>query len=503
MTVTGVESGVSAGQATTVVRLPPIVAGRVMDGADVTHVVARVPGATIVTRYPCEQDRLAIEEANRDLRGELQQVSLRDVSLFLHRAGSAFLERIGEIGREYGEVIAAANGLDWKVVAADYELIGRWLTSRGDHFQLLRAELGSEYAMDEWRRIEQTRQRAVGRGLVFHSLVGNIPIAGLWSLARGLITRNANLLKLPSRDPLSTYLFARAAIEAAPDHPLARGISALYWPRQHAVGAGLAELADAACLWGSDEAIRVQRAALRPSVPVVAFGPRRSCAVLDLRGGDVDAADAARRMAVEASFYDQEACLSPLRAYVLGPVEEFEEALGERLADLADFVPRRVGGLDAEGHIRLTTEEARVRGWSVRTGEGWSTIVCPAQDAVFAHPLGRTVFIHPCQDLAETARWLDDDSQTVATYPYSSVDEVAQYVLAKGGSRVVELGMSRNPRRGFAHDGLRVLNSLVRWVSIEDDMADGSIYGTVDRDYLYRFFIELKATWSADRPAER
>jgi hypothetical protein len=33
------------------------------------------------------------------------------LSLFLHRAGSAFLERIGEFGREYGEVIAAANGL--------------------------------------------------------------------------------------------------------------------------------------------------------------------------------------------------------------------------------------------------------------------------------------------------------------------------------------------------------------------------------------------------------
>jgi long-chain-fatty-acyl-CoA reductase len=475
----------------TIVRLPPIVAGRVLDDGDLNDIVTRLPGATVVTRYPSEADFRTVEAAKDAVIPELQALTLRDVSLFLHKVGSAWLDRIGEIGREYGEVIETANNLNWKVVASDYAGIGGWLASRADHYQLLRAELGSVHAMDEWHRVESTRQRAVGRGMVFHSLVGNIPIAGLWSLVRGLLTRNANLLKLPSRDPLSVHLFVRCAVEAAPDHPLAHGLSALYWPRQFDLAAKFAGLADAACLWGSEDAIRDVRSSFKPSIPCVTFGPRRSCAVVDLTGPDADVDDAARRLAVEASFYEQEACLSPLRAYVLGPVDVFEERLAEALEKLNGSLPRRVGSIDAEGHIRLVTEEARVRDWSVRTGDGWSTIVCPAEEAQLTHPLGRTLFVHPCGELAEVARWLNEDSQTVAVHPYRIVETVADHVLRAGGSRVVELGLTRHPRRGFAHDGLKVLHSLVRWVNIEDDMVDASIYGVVSRDDLYRFFIEL------------
>lgn len=494
MTVTDAASAAVPERDTAILRLPPIVAGQNLDQGDFDQVVTRIPGTTIVTRYPTEQDYQAVAAGSRELRRELQSLNLRDVSLYLHRAGSAFLDRVPEIGREYGAVIETANSLDWKVVAADYRGIGGWMVSRADHYQLLRAELGSVHAMDEWHRCESTRQRAVGRGLVFHSVVGNIPLAGLWSLVRGLITRNANLLKLPSRDPLSVHLFVRAMIEASPNHPLSRGLSALYWPRKHELGPRFAQAADAACLWGSEDAIKDLRGSFRTSVPCLTFGPRRSCAVVDLRGDDADIDDAARRMAVESSFYDQEACLSPLRAYVLGSAdqfERFEQRLGDALADLANALPRRVGGLDAEGHIRLVTEEARVRGWSVHTGDGWSTIGCPADEADLAHPLGRTVFVHPCGGLDGFARWLDESSQTVAVYPYRIADEVAGHVLRVGGSRVVELGLTRHPRRGFAHDGMRVLHSLVRWVSIEDDMVDASIYGAVTRDDLYRFFIEL------------
>lgn len=473
-----------------IIPLAPIVAGRV-DTGPLDGVVTAFPGTTIMTRYPSERDLAIIESGRQSLAAELRSLSLRDVSLFLHRIGSAWLARIDEIGREYGSVIETTTGLNWKVVRSDYQGIGFWLTSRADHYQLLRSELGSVHAMDEWHRSESVRQRAFGRGLVFHSLVGNIPLAGLYSLVRGLITRNANLLKLPSRDPLSVYLFARCAVEAAPDSPLARGISAVYWPRTHSLAPRLLGLADAACLWGSDESIFELRSALKPSIPCVTFGPRRSCAVIDLTADGVDLDDAARRMAVEASFYDQEACLSPLRAYVLGPVADFEERLARALDEVREWLPRRSRGIDAEGHVRLVTEEARVRGWSVRTGDGWATITSSADDAAIAHPLGRTVFLHPCADLDEVARWMDEDSQTVAVYPYGIGEAVADRVAAAGGSRVVELGLSRHPRRGFAHDGLRVLNSLVRWVSIEDDMVEASIYGVVSPDDLYRFFMEL------------
>lgn len=471
-----------------VISMPPIIAGKVLDG-ECADIVATTAGASIRTRYPSGQDLALIEAGKNALAPRLRSLTLRDVSLFLHRVGSAWLGRLDEIGREYGSILTETTGFDWRVVRSDYEGIGGWLCSRPDHYQLLRSELGSEYAMDEWQRNESVRERAVGRGLVFHSLVGNIPVAGLYSVARGLITRNANLIKLPSRDPLSVYLFARCAVEVAGDHPLAAGISALYWPRAHEHAAVLAGMADAACLWGSGEAITSVRPHLRPSAPCVTFGPRRSCAIVDLTADGADVDDAARRLAVEVSFYDQAACLSPLRAYVLGDPALFEERLVHELHTVGSTLPRRVGDTDTEGHIRLISEEARVRGWSVHAGDGWTSILIPADEGMITHPLGRTVFLHPCSDLDEIARWVDDDSQTISVYPYRIAEAVAERVLPAGGSRVSELGLSRHPRRGFSHDGLRVLNSLVRWVSIEDDMVEGSIYGVVSPDELFRFFV--------------
>jgi long-chain-fatty-acyl-CoA reductase len=473
-----------------VITLPPIIGGRVIDGA-CDDIVATTADASILTRYPSERDVELIEAGQRALGPQLRALSLRDVSLFLHRVGTARLDRLDEIGREYGDVIEETTGLNWPVVRSDYAGIGGYLTSRADHYQLLRSELGSVHAMDEWQRNESVRQRAVPRGLVFHSLVGNIPVAGLYSVLRGLITRNSNLIKLPSRDPLSVYLFARCAVEAAGDSPLAAGISTLYWPREHEYANRLVGMADAACLWGSGEAISQVRPALKPSAPCMTFGPRRSCAVIDLTQDGVDLDDAARRLAIEVSFYNQAACLSPLRAYVLGDAALFEERLELAMHEVSRSLPRRVAGNDVEGHIRLISEEARVRGWSVRTGDGWSSIMVSADEGAITHPLGRTVFLHPCSDLDEVARWMDDDSQTISVYPYQIAEPVAEQVLPVGGSRVVELGLSRHPRRGFPHDGLRVLNSLVRWVAIEDDMVHASIYGVLTAEDLHRHFMGL------------
>lgn len=473
-----------------VINLSPIINGKVIDGP-CDDVMATTAGASIRTRFPSEHDVHLIESGKQLLGPALRSLTLRDVSLFLHKVGTAWMAQLDDIGREYGDVIEATTGLNWTVIRSDYEGIGGWLTSRADHYQMLRAELGSVHAMDEWQRNESIRQRAVGRGLVFHSLVGNIPMAGLYSIVRGLITRNSNLIKLASRDPLSAYLFAKCAVEAAGDSPLAAGITAIYWPRSHEHATTLVGLADAACLWGSGEAISEIRPALKPSAPCVTFGPRRSCAIVDLTQDDVDVYDAARRMAVEVSFYDQAACLSPLRVYVIGDPTEFEDQLELALNEVSSALPRRVGGNDVEGHIRLISEEARVRGWSVRTGDGWASIMVSAEEGAITHPLGRTVFIHPVGGLGEVARWMDEDSQTIAVFPYEIATTVAEEVMLVGGSRVCELGLSRHPRRGFPHDGLRVLNSLVRWVGIEDDMVNASIYGAVSPDVLHRFFMGL------------
>lgn len=470
--------------------LPLILAGRVVPRAS-TEVVVETPIGRILVARPDAEDVGSIDGGGAAIARELAEADLRDVSTYLQRLGVAWLDRLDDLGRRWAPLLESTTGLRWRIIRADYESVGSWLLHRENHYDILRSELGTDHAFDEWQRVASVRQRAVGRGLVFHGLVGNIPMAGLFSVVRGLITRNRNLVKLPARDPLSVHLFARCAIDVAPDHPLTRGLSVLYWPRGDAIGRDLVRLADAACLWGSAAGIEQLRAWLRPTVPCVALGPRRSGAVIDLTHPQADVDDAAVRLAADVCFYDQEACLSPQRAHVLGDVDQLRGPLGAALERISRSLPRLARSLDDEAHIRLVHEEARVRGWSIDHGEDWLVVAGDDRQFDLAHPLRRTIFLHRCADLAAATSWFDDDTQTIAVHPYALVEEVGRRACTAGGSRIVELGLTRHPRRGFVHDGQRVLPQLVRWVAIEDDMVHGSRFGSQTPAELRRQLMEL------------
>jgi long-chain-fatty-acyl-CoA reductase len=351
------------------------------------------------------------------------------------------------------------------MLAQDYRAIGHALSHRAYVYDLFAVELGDEWAMEEWRRVQASSVRAYPRGLVVHGLVGNTPVAGIASIARGLITRNMNLAKAAARDPLSPLHFAQICAQVEPEHPLVRGLSIGYWEHADPVAERATCLADAVCLWGGDEGIAAMRASVRPGVPLLEFGPKRSLAVIDLDRVDVEAA--AARLATEVSFYEQEACVSPQRLYVKGGFERLREPLTCFLGAAARRAPKVTAEPDAHAHVSFARLEAAYRGWPMTCGRDWTVIEALVPGEVREHPLGRTLYVHPVSSLEQVAAQLDETVQTVGVFPWELALSYRDAWARRGISRIVELGLSRHPRKGFSHDGMRALSALVRFVSVE------------------------------------
>jgi hypothetical protein len=166
----------------------------------------------------------------------------------------------------------------------------------------------------------------LGRGLVFHIAPGNVPMNFAYSLAAGLLSGNANVVKAPSRrfEQVSlTCAHLRAQLAGA-HAALAGYVNVLEYPRERQdITETFSALCDARVIWGGDETIRrVREAPLAPRAFDVTFADRWSLLVVD--AAYVAAMDENTLAAAALGFYndtylyDQNACTTPRLVYWLG-----------------------------------------------------------------------------------------------------------------------------------------------------------------------------------------
>ena len=346
--------------------------------------------------------------------------------------------------------------------------MGVFLSEPWHTFETIGAEFGSERFLDEWEpRGEFTIVRGFPRGLVLHYLVGNVPLAGMYSVIRSIITRNVTLAKIPSRDPVSALGIVSAMIEVDPEHPVSRSLSAVYYPRDAEISAACLKSADAVCVWGSHDAVSEVKRAVPPGVPVAEYGPRRSLAVIDL--DRCDPVRAAYRLAEDVCYYDQEACVNVQRAFVAGDLAAFVPVLGRYLDAFADRHPLVSENPDVLAHRSASILEARFLGWPVVEGRDWAIVLPESVTSVREHPLARVIYLHRVESPAEVGQHLSRDVQTMAVFPWALALEHRDEWARRGVDRFADLGWSRLPRVGWSHDGSYGLHALVRIVELERD----------------------------------
>ena len=155
----------------------------------------------------------------------------------------------------------------------------------------------------------------LGRGVVFHIAPSNVPVNFAYSLAAGLITGNANAVRVPSDPFPQVEIIADAVNSALDDCPEMRQyILLMRYPRDRAVNDWFSAAADIRIVWGGDQTIaELRQSPLPPRSSEITFADRYSLAVLD--SDCYLAADNKTRIAED--FYndtfltDQNACTSP------------------------------------------------------------------------------------------------------------------------------------------------------------------------------------------------
>lgn len=168
----------------------------------------------------------------------------------------------------------------------------------------------------------------IGRGVAFHIAPSNVPVNYAYSLLTGLLTGNANVVRIPSKDFPQVSIINKAVNETLKEYPdMKKYICLVRYGRDQKVNDLFSSLADTRIIWGGDNTIaEIRKSPLGPRAGEIAFADRYSLAIIDSER--YLAVDDKERLAEE--FYndtylsDQNACTSPRLVVWMG--ERKEEA---------------------------------------------------------------------------------------------------------------------------------------------------------------------------------
>lgn len=447
-----------------IIRLPIIVEGlEIADTGAGYHQIAYENG--VVVEIPKLSPAIEAQLVARRTP-PLADVHLDDITIFLEQVGKLWSDRAFPLHRDAVRLASMATGMSVHLLEEDYQRIGRALT-RGKLYDLVEADLGTSLSMDDWVPRQSIYERAVPCGRVLHLMVGNVPLAGLFTVTRSTLTKNVTLAKLPSRDPVSCLYFARTFLHVDPEHPVSKSLSIVYWPGGADVEARMIAGADLVCAWGQGSSIDSVKRNVPQGVDFMEFGPKES--LLLVRYVEADADDVCMRAAYDISVYDQEACFSPQRVFVEGDALAFCGKLAHWMKQMERRLPPGSRAVDGMAHVNRARLEARFEGVEVFGDEElhWTVIHAPQVELVSDHPLCRTIYVHPVASLREVFAFMHKDVQTIGVSPWSEAQNLGAELAMRGAARICEVGLVSRPRPGFTHDCYKPLQRMVRWVSLE------------------------------------
>ncbi|OIP28848.1 hypothetical protein AUK22_03725 [bacterium CG2_30_54_10] len=359
-----------------------------------------------------------------------------------------------------------------------------WLCSRKSIERRLHGELGGKQLRGCWvpRSGLNHELRVVPRGVVVHLAAGNVFVGAVDSLVSGIITGNANLLKMSRVDLVFPVLFLESLRECDP--------LGLVWPNQAALHwkGGDREIEDrlltddfTVVFWGGKEALASVRSRIGPNTRLIENGPRFSFAATE---GDFLSAAMGPAMvhglANDLCIWDQQACSSPQVVYVVGGDRRVVFKLMDRLAPELDRLSKELplGPLTFDEKVEIR----RVRELALMAEvKGHGRIVCPERfdysliyesDPAFkVSCLNRTLFfkyVSSFEDLLREVQPVGKFLQTVGLEVSSDRREVWETgLLGLGVKRLTEWGGMSQGSDGAPHEGGFLLADLVEWVDRE------------------------------------
>lgn len=474
-----------------VIELPKIVNGQIIYGDSETEMQCICYPNGIEVHIPkfTMEDVESIKENKSEISKEMIKLTISDIAQYISEVGVLWLEYKLEGRKLVSKYTHLITEFSEVITETDFKTVGDFMVQRFHIYDQVESEFGTDRIFDEWIPRQMCYVKAFPRGLSLHYLVGNLPLAAIFSVIRGIITKNITVAKLASRDPVSAIGFMHSLIEVNPQHPISRSLSAGYWERDDKVGDAIISIADTVCAWGGYGAIESIKKKIPPEVTFAEYGPKWSVSVIDLEQCDIESA--AYRVVEDVAFYDQEACFNTQQIYVHGEkIEEFIEYLIKYCREFSKSIPICNTNIDIAANRSLAIKEAQCLGYKTVYEKDWAIIIADGSHSI-THPFNRTFILHPIKKFEDVTKNLNRSNQTMSVYPWSIIKEYRDEWTEAGICRYVELGWSRMFRSGYTHDGTYGMHPMVRLACIERPWSDRGKYYGVRKDLEHHWFKEL------------
>lgn len=323
------------------------------------------------------------------------------------------------------------------------------------------------------------KHRAQPRGLLVHWVAGNVALLGLISVIQGLLTKNANLVKVSKQnagilpfflEALSKVRYVRTDGSEIAGTVLTDAVRAIYTERDDSAGAALSALADVRVAWGGREAVEaIMNLPRRFGTEDIVFGPKTSFVVVgaEMLAREADARKVAALLARDTVALGQRGCNSPHTVFVEqgGDVSPsaFAKLLGEELSRATRWSETDVAPQEAFQVLGLRAEyDIRGEAW-YGDGVRWSVLYSD-DDRGLADPCyGRTLFVRPVHDVFDVTAVCSVNTQTAGLALRERRLKLADALTARGIERCPEVGMMSLYDAPW--DGMYPMDRMVRWVS--------------------------------------
>jgi hypothetical protein len=411
-------------------------------------------------------DRLTSELTSAQER--LRSASIDDLIGLCDAAGRAWIQPNSEVSRMVGSLAIGFLPL--------------WLRRSNLEALVEQAMRGNSRAIDGFvpsGSASQRYHRAQPRGILVHWVAGNVPLLGMISVIQGLLTKNANLVKVSRQnagilpyflDALSQVTYRRQDGTEVCGRLLTDAVKAIYTEHNDPAAVALSTLADVRVAWGGREAVEaIMNLPRRFGTEDIVFGPKTSFAVIgtEMLSDTTAGRKTATLVARDVVALGQRGCNSPHTIFIerggtITP-KEFAGALAEELDRATKQVAPDVAPQEAFQILGWRAEyDMRGEAWYSQ-GVRWSVFYSDEDRGLASPCYGRTIFVRPIDDVFEIAELCSVNTQSAGLGLGDRRLKLAEALTARGVERCPELGTMSLYEAPW--DGMYPMDRMVRWVS--------------------------------------
>ena len=234
----------------------------------------------------------------------------------------------------------------------------------------------------------------------------------------------------------------------------------------------MSEVADIRVAWGGAEAVTsVSNYPSKYDCVDIIMGPKLSFSVVgnEYLSDERSARKLARKIAVDASVFDQTGCASAHNVFVekggnISP-EEFAGILAEGMSKVSKQIPK--GTMSAEEFAAVHSARGIYDFKGVVYGDDDSiwTVLYSETPELNKPVYSRVVFVHPVNHINDSVEFVNDDIQTIGLAAEAEkASAFATLAAEKGAVRFPVCGKMLNFESPW--DGMYIMDRMVSWNTI-------------------------------------